>query len=250
MKTFAAVLATCALFVFCLPNLQAQYTFTNQFSTTVSFGPSAVVGEPYSAVEETENKQTLADGTNIDQRNANQKIYRDSQGRTRTETFIALPLPNADASTPASILIADPVAGTMFMLNPREHTARQIGPPRQINAPAPVQRPVVVKSPVQPLPKRTAPTQEDLGSRMMDGLLVQGRKITTTIPTGAQGNDRPMSIVTETWYSEELKITILRAMSDPRNGVHTTRVTQIDRSEPDPSLFQIPADYAIVQQQQ
>ena len=55
----------------------------------------------------------------------------------------------------------------------------------------------------------------------MDGLLVQGRKITTTIPTGAQGNDRPMSIVTETWYSDDLKIAIVRRMSDPRNGVHT-----------------------------
>jgi len=32
----------------------------------------------------------------------------------------------------------------------------------------------------------------------------------------------------------------------PRSGVFTTRLSHINRAEPDPALFQVPSDYAIV----
>lgn len=250
MKTFPGVLAVSILVLFCGSNLQAQYTFTNQFSTSISFGPNPVVGEPYSAVEENESKQTLADGTNIEQHNMNRKTYRDSQGRTRIELYIQNFPGEPDPSTPITISVQDPVAGTIFVLDPRNHTAHELTPPTKLVASAPPSQMLAPRPPIQPDTKWPRRSREDLGTQTMDGLLVRGTRTTTTIPAGTQGNDLPMQIVTENWVSEDLKVTVLSTTSDPRNGVHTTRLTQIDRSEPDPSLFEIPADYTIVQQPQ
>ena len=66
-------------------------------------------------------------------------------------------------------------------------------------------------------------------------------------PAGAFGNDRPVTVIRETWRSTELKVMILSKNSDPRSGETTTKLTNISRAEPDPALFQIPADYKIVE---
>jgi hypothetical protein len=83
---------------------------------------------------------------------------------------------------------------------------------------------------------------------VIDGLVVDGEKTTLTIPAGAQGNDQPVNIVTERWFSKELQTFVLVKNSDPRLGENTIRTVDIDRSEPDPSLFQVPTDYTIRQQ--
>ena len=70
--------------------------------------------------------------------------------------------------------------------------------------------------------------------------------MTQTIPTGEQGNDRPFEIVSETWMSPDLKTAVLSKHNDPRSGENTTRLINISRNEPDPSLFQPPPDYQIV----
>ncbi len=65
-------------------------------------------------------------------------------------------------------------------------------------------------------------------------------------PVGAQGNDRPITTTTETWMSPDLKVMILYTSNDPRSGEHTQKLINISRSEPDPSLFQPPPDYTVV----
>jgi len=71
-------------------------------------------------------------------------------------------------------------------------------------------------------------------------------RFTSTIPVGAQGNDRPLVSTTESWYSPELKTTALSTRSDPRNGESTTKLTNISRAEPDAALFLPPAGYQVV----
>lgn len=80
----------------------------------------------------------------------------------------------------------------------------------------------------------------------MEGVTVEGRRITTTIPVGMQGNDRPLVSTTETWRSPELNMIVLSKNSDPRNGETITRLTNITLGDPDPMLFQPPPDYTIV----
>ena len=87
--------------------------------------------------------------------------------------------------------------------------------------------------------------QEQLGSQTIEGVVAEGTRVTFTIPAGKIGNERPIVTVNERWYSPELQTIVLSKNSDPRMGETTYRLTNIDRSEPDPSLFQVPADYKV-----
>jgi hypothetical protein len=88
---------------------------------------------------------------------------------------------------------------------------------------------------------------EDLGSQTMEGVFVTGVRTTRTIPAGQIGNDKPISIVTEVWTSPDLKTIVYSKRSDPRMGEQTFQLTNISRSEPDPSLFTVPADFKVVE---
>lgn len=89
-------------------------------------------------------------------------------------------------------------------------------------------------------------TSEDLGTQVIEGVVAEGHRQTTTFPVGSQGNDRPIATTSETWMSPELKIVILRKTSDPRSGEDTLKTTNLSRAEPDLALFQPPPDYTIV----
>jgi hypothetical protein len=75
--------------------------------------------------------------------------------------------------------------------------------------------------------------------------MAEGTRLTLTIPAGKIGNERPIVTVNERWYSQELQTVVLTKNSDPRMGETTYRLTNINRGEPDPSLFQVPADYTV-----
>lgn len=88
---------------------------------------------------------------------------------------------------------------------------------------------------------------EQLGSQIIEGVDAEGTRTYTTIPAGAIGNERPIEIVYERWYSKELQMTVYSKHTDPRFGEQTYRLTNIVRSEPDPSLFTVPQGYKISQ---
>jgi hypothetical protein len=92
-------------------------------------------------------------------------------------------------------------------------------------------------------------SNEQLGTKTIEGVLVEGARITTTYPIGFLGNDRPVTTVTERWVSRDLGMTVLTKTSDPRRGESTTKLTNISRAEPDPSLFQPPLGYEVVDPQ-
>jgi hypothetical protein len=89
-------------------------------------------------------------------------------------------------------------------------------------------------------------TEEKLAPQVIEGILAEGTRHTTTIETGTQGNDQPFKLISETWSSPELKVMVLSKNEDPRTGENTIRLINISRNEPDPSLFQPPADYQVV----
>ncbi len=85
---------------------------------------------------------------------------------------------------------------------------------------------------------------ESLGRRTFEGVEAEGSRTTVTIPAGEVGNELPIKIVLEQWYSPALQVLVMTRRFDPRDGETTYRLTKISRSEPDPSLFRVPADYA------
>jgi hypothetical protein len=86
---------------------------------------------------------------------------------------------------------------------------------------------------------------ESLGTQTIEGVTAVGTRSTLTIPAGEIGNTLPIEIVDETWYSPELQIMMITRHCDPRSGETTYRLTNINRSEPDRSLFEVPADYTV-----
>lgn len=84
-----------------------------------------------------------------------------------------------------------------------------------------------------------------LEHKTIDGLAVEGRKNTETIPAGQIGNELPITITSEEWTSTDLKVLVMTKHSDPRTGESSYRLTNVVRAEPDPSLFLVPSDYEI-----
>ena len=212
--------------------------------------PQGVTGAPYSATRETETITTLSDGTHIT-RKSRVLLYRDSCGRTRTEIFLPEPRQGAaDSQEPAQIMINDPVEGVNYMLTPRNHSGtRNVFRPRPINAQPPPKPPVPSALPSPSAPQMPRPETADLGTQVIEGMVVKGTRTTRTVPVNFEGNDRQIISVSENWYSEELGQNLLSKTSNPRSGETTERLTNIDRSEPDPSLFRPPTDYTITEQQ-
>ena len=239
-------------------------------------GSGSVVGAPYSATTSNESIQTLADGNRLVQTSTG-TTARDSQGRTRQETVLPTIGNLSAANAPHLIFIHDPVAQTSYTLNLTDKTAQKMPtlPPLPGGA-AGVGGAMVtmraVESSQVPLPPADAmPTTiaaapapgvflakhltmsdqdqgntEDLGSQSMEGVLVNGIRMTHTIPAGQIGNDLPITIVTEVWTSPDLKTVVYSKRSDPRMGEQTFRLTNIVRTEPSALLFTVPADFKIV----
>lgn len=89
-------------------------------------------------------------------------------------------------------------------------------------------------------------TQESLGRQNVEGVEAEGTRTTITIAAGAVGNERPIQIVSERWYSPELQTVVMTRHSDPRFGETTYRLTNISRAEPDHSLFEVPAGFSVI----
>jgi hypothetical protein len=94
-------------------------------------------------------------------------------------------------------------------------------------------------------PNNANEVREALGKQIIEGVEAEGTRITVTIPAGEIGNDRPIQIVNERWYSPELQLVVMTRNSDPRTGETTYKLTNINRAEPARSLFEVPADFTI-----
>ena len=87
--------------------------------------------------------------------------------------------------------------------------------------------------------------KEDLGKQLIEGVEAEGTRTTITIPAGEIGNERPIEIVSERWYSPELQLVVMTRHSDPRSGETTYKLTNINRTEPAKSLFEVPAGFTV-----
>lgn len=87
---------------------------------------------------------------------------------------------------------------------------------------------------------------DDLGKRIIEGVEATGTRTTVTIPAGQIGNDRALDTVSERWFSNELKTTVMTTRKDPRMGESTYKLTNLRRGEPSRLLFEVPSDYKII----
>lgn len=274
ITTISAALLVCACGAYARPDPQGSaevgtvtataQTGSNRSQTITIRMPApplhapVVTGAPYSAEQVSEGTQTLADGTHIIQKTSVSKLYRDSEGRTRTERPAFLGW-SSDSQDVMIVEISDPVSGFRYVLDPQNHVAHRFAGPEKANEPVRYSQETralpqtgssaSARQAISPAPaqgNRSENTTESLGSQVIEGVYAEGKKTTTTFPVGMVGNDRPIASVTEHWYSPDLKLTVLSKSSDPRSGEHSTRLQHINRSEPDLALFRVPSDYQII----
>ena len=205
-------------------------------SSEMRFGDRPVKGAPYSAQFVTESTRTLADGTHIS-RNSTGAVYRDGAGRTRREMVLGAVGPIVVEDAPVEmVFINDPVARQHYALDVSRHTARKL--------------PLPDKPPAPPGPGPEGEENvktESLGHRTIEGVEAEGTRSVINIPAGRVGNDRPLEIVDERWYSPELQVVVLSSHRDPFAGENVYRLTNITRAEPAASLFEVPADFKVVE---
>jgi hypothetical protein len=249
MTPFRAAILLSWMALFLTANSNAQILEPWSSCDSVSF--NAIPGHPYAAVQETETTSTPPGGTRIVSRHQC-RLYRDAVGRMRWETFGPIEW-NPAQKTPDMVSIFDQIAQLQYFLRPPKHTAsvRPLGDiPRELPLPLPLQGPDISDDVEQYVLSRRAPyaktSSENLGTQMMNGLLVSGERTTWSLPTSSWENDRPTVTVYEVWTSTDLHFTVLSQYSDSRGSQVVTRTISLDRSEPDPALFRLPPDYTIV----
>jgi hypothetical protein len=194
-----------------------------------------VTGAPYSADITTEIIQSLADGNRIERR-ATSSVARDGQGRVRREQNLAAIGPILPQGDVQIVTIHDPSAGTHYSLDASRKVA--------IRSSIFTKKVEAAFEPAKAAQARQART-ESLGTREIEGVTAEGTRTTITIPAGAIGNVAALEIVSERWYSPELRTVVLSRRSDPRFGETIYRVQNIVRAEPPAELFQVPPDYTV-----
>jgi hypothetical protein len=215
-------------------------------------GGKVVTGAPFSAVAISETSRTLADGNHIS-RKTQTKLFRDSQGRFRKEVTLPAIGPLATSGQPKSfVLIHDPVAQESFMLHPDAKTAEKMGKPfGGRKGPMRGGMKGALKGKAESWEAKATASgnfkKEDLGTQTIAGVSAQGTRYTRTIPAGQIGNEKPITIVSEHWYSNDLQMTVMSKRSDPQFGETTYTLTNIQRSEPAASLFAVPSDFTVTQ---
>jgi hypothetical protein len=190
---------------------------------------------PLLAVVNTESSQLLKDGTSLNQKTLS-AIARDRQGRIFNERRALIPASETATPPILSIHIYDPQTRTSTFIDPQRQVAWQ----STLNRPPAAAPPLATSSAANSYIKK-----ENLGTRTMEGVEVHGVRDIQTIPAEANGGQE-VTVVDEYRYSEDLRLNMLAIHKDPRTGEQTTTVTQVDRSEPDPAIFEIPSGYKIL----
>jgi hypothetical protein len=195
-------------------------------------------GAPYTATAVTESTQVLSDGNRIVNKHSG-LVARDSEGRIRREETMAR-IGALKVGGSNMIFIHDPVAKTATMLNSDTKTARVMNAPRMggLRRKMEYMRKEETRHPGMGELKK-----ESLGTQQIEGVTAEGTRITRTIPAGTIGNEKPLDITVETWTSTDLHVLVLSKRNDPRFGETVFRLTNIKRTEPEPSLFQVPSDF-------
>ena len=200
-----------------------------------------VPGAPFSGVVNVERSALRPDGSVANLKSI-RNIARDGHGRIHNESRTMIPVSSTAAPVLIRIHLYDPQTRISTYLDPQNRSFRTT----TVSHPPSVVPPTVrYGSPSDNgLPQNEFSKEEDLGTQEIEGVLAHGVRATQTIPAESSETGTEVVVTDEYWYSDELRINVLMKHNDPRKGTVTMRVTQINRGEPDASLFEIPEGYA------
>ena len=184
-------------------------------------------------------------------------VARDTQGRVRIERvggeFQHDNGPESGTKVQEhTITICDPVAETLTRINTVNATVTIIHSRPSAPRSSDLQRTTLRSFCSSRLPSARAaahPQVEDLGTQIIEGVEAHGERITLPMLVATTGEESPNGDNTsELWCSDSLSALVLRITANTKTGVKSTLAMQkIERTDPDPALFQIPPDYAVTE---
>jgi len=247
MKRHAITFIALLLFASIL-TAQTNNSKQSASTSTLSGGIAlrSVAGAPFSADVVRQSTQFQPDGSRA-LVETHGKMFRDSQGRTRTETELAS---GAGSVTRHFTTIFDPVQRTSIVLNVEAKTATiyhlHLPPPSALSAKQ--LKLIAAAQAAQPhkngLARSVSGDPEDLGTMTLEGFSVTGTRSAHPAKAGTAG-DKTQTAFTESWFSSELKVELLSITQLPQALTETTRLINIAPGEPDATLFQAPANYTV-----
>ena len=185
-----------------------------------------IAGTPFTAEYTIRAEKPLA-GEGSDTWHSITRVARDSDGRIRHELHGSVPATSTKAPPLACVVLSDPVARLSHTLDPVLHTDDR----RWFHASH------------QKRFDADNSDGEDLGTGTLAGLLVRGERRTRSLPPQLGAAGKPGQVVDETWYSSELQLVVFEQQTDSAGLKLTITMTNLDRGEPDASLFKVSRGY-------
>jgi hypothetical protein len=257
---------------------QEPSTFKFEVQARMPLENRIVKNAPYSAEVVTDHMQQLTDGNRIVEHSSG-RVYRDKEGRVRREedrpsgnpaisifdpvSGVAYSLDPErriawKTSTQAGVAIMNKLDAAKMEAAKIEELKRRVEQApdviemqKKLEAAQRAAETMTVETAGGIVTMRRSPMggeqhkEEALPARTIEGVRVEGRRMTKTIAAGAIGNEWPITIVSEEWTSPDLQVLVLTDRKDPRNGDSSYKLQGIQRGDPSPSLFQVPSDYEI-----
>jgi hypothetical protein len=174
-----------------------------------------VLGAPYSAEEVAETISPPEYKPATTRVQLILRVYRDAQGHVRIESG-------------NSVQIVDCLTHEGYRLDAQEHTALRYR-----------------VSCTEAYDDAATGDLESLGARTMQGIMVEGTLQRRVIVPASRPGDPSLESFTETWYSPQLGIRLLRRTKTAFEGERIERVQNLRLGEPDRALFVVPGDYTI-----
>lgn len=203
---------------------------------------------PYTAEYKITRVRTLSNGSTVT-RESTQTVALDAQGRRMSATTLVPLLEGQTAVTHINVL--DPAAHTTsnWSVPGEKVTVMAMPVPGAARSACTTTSTTAVGRLPGTGVSQTRPALDELGIDTILGVEARGRRIFTTIPAGAIGNDAPIQRTTDLWtaIARGLAGLVVRQVSDdPQVGTTTKELVNFTQAEPDAAVFRPPADYEVV----
>ena len=235
-----------SLFVAAISLILPSFAAADSYLAT---GPTVTIAHaPFQGMRVDRVKNILADGTTMT-RDIKGRFARDSEGRVYEEEQQVIDGGAAMPGAPMRTTMIDLVKNYTLHwgTSPKIADVMGISARENLHVTFPMQftSPVIREAPPAPGTEPDKVTTENLGQKTIEGVVTTGTRTTTVIPTGKVGNDRPLKVVHDVWFSKDLELALIETIEDPRLGRDTLEIHDVSRVEPDAGLFRAPAGYQV-----
>nr|HEV7954256.1 hypothetical protein [Candidatus Acidoferrales bacterium] len=231
-----------------LSNEFAPGTFPGSSAGRLVSAYPIVTGHPFRALTNSRSVMTMPDGTKRTHE-FHGIVVRDGNGRLSSsapESPHVPDGPNSDEFTAAGGSVTDPTLKISIQWDSASNTATKMKLLSSQMQPEPLNACEIPSGKPSGSRDFTNARVESLGNRTIQGIATVGCRVTRVVPVRGFPPDTPANtIVDESWSSPELRISLIHTHTESSGNSVLDRLDEIVREEPDPAVFEPPANYSV-----